>query len=238
MKKYYTHNGKDQAGPFTLEELTKQNINSSTMIWYEGIENWVKAGDIEELKSLVTIVPPPFKKAGVINEAINETINKTKKVLQNDPINQIEDKIPDQSKRRTFKWVIVILAVIGCISVVAFLINKSSLVKPSIEESLLVEDQEGTVYYENYYKYWHIDFRGQIVNRTKDYRIKDFVVEAKIFSESNTELFNKKYVIYKSVDPQSKLYINSEFKESFPQGSEILEWKIVDATFEKVNSAY
>lgn len=232
MKKYYTHNGTEQEGPYTLDELIQKKINTSTMIWYEGLDNWKKASEIEEIKSILTILPPPFKKQGTLNE----TLNKTKKVLQNDPINQIESKIPGQSKKKTFKWAIAVLAIIGSIAVIGFIVQKSPFGKPNIEESLFVENQKGSVYFESWYKYWHIDIGGYVVNKTAKYRFKDFVIEVKYLSEYNTELLTKKYVINKTVEPLEKVNIYTELKDNAPKGSEKLEWQIVDATVEKVKS--
>ena len=62
MKKYYTHNGVSQEGPFTIDEIKAKQISRDAMIWYEGMETWTKAGDIEELKSVFPAIPPPFIK--------------------------------------------------------------------------------------------------------------------------------------------------------------------------------
>ena len=61
MTYYYIHNGTEQSGPFTIESLKQQNINSKTMVWFEGIEGWSNASDIAELKPIITVLPPPFK---------------------------------------------------------------------------------------------------------------------------------------------------------------------------------
>jgi uncharacterized RDD family membrane protein YckC len=59
MKKYYiVLNGK-QEGPFTFEEL-KNKINLETFVWFEGLEKWIKAKELPELKTFFTQTPPPF----------------------------------------------------------------------------------------------------------------------------------------------------------------------------------
>ena len=63
MKKYFLHDGKEQSGPFDVEELKAKQITPDTSIWYEGIEDWTTAGKIEELKGLFkTSTPPPMTK--------------------------------------------------------------------------------------------------------------------------------------------------------------------------------
>lgn len=61
MKKYFLHNGQQQYGPYSLEELKSMNIAPETMAWYDGLPQWMRADQIEELKSLFgNAVPPPF----------------------------------------------------------------------------------------------------------------------------------------------------------------------------------
>ena len=36
-KKYYIHDGASQKGPFSVEDLLLNNINSDTPIWYDGM---------------------------------------------------------------------------------------------------------------------------------------------------------------------------------------------------------
>jgi hypothetical protein len=51
MKKYYYNDGKEQHGPFTLDELKAQGINRNTPVWYEGLPQWTEAGKISEIAS-------------------------------------------------------------------------------------------------------------------------------------------------------------------------------------------
>jgi hypothetical protein len=59
MKKYFYSNGQEKEGPFTLEELKAKNILPKTLIWHEGLEDWQEATNIEELKELFELSPPP-----------------------------------------------------------------------------------------------------------------------------------------------------------------------------------
>lgn len=61
MKTYYIHNGKENSGPFDLEELKEKKITKTTLVWFEGMDQWSHAGDIDELKSFFVVVPPPLK---------------------------------------------------------------------------------------------------------------------------------------------------------------------------------
>lgn len=63
-QKYYLHNGSEQTGPFSVEELKEKNITAKTHVWYEGIKEWVKAESVPELKEILSMnganTPPPF----------------------------------------------------------------------------------------------------------------------------------------------------------------------------------
>jgi len=53
MKKYFTHNGTEQSGPFTIEELKALNLTRNTPIWYEGLDEWTTMADVDELQVLL-----------------------------------------------------------------------------------------------------------------------------------------------------------------------------------------
>lgn len=58
--KYYIFDGHNQFGPFSKIELIKKGISKDTFVWFEGLSEWKKAGDIEELSDLFSIkqIPP------------------------------------------------------------------------------------------------------------------------------------------------------------------------------------
>lgn len=61
MKKYYLYNGARQYGPFSFAELKHQYLLRDTPVWYEGLNEWVKAGSVEELQEILPpAAPPPF----------------------------------------------------------------------------------------------------------------------------------------------------------------------------------
>lgn len=60
MSSYFIHDGKEQKGPFILEELKTQTINPNTSIWHEGLAEWTTANKLEELQTLFIKVPPPI----------------------------------------------------------------------------------------------------------------------------------------------------------------------------------
>lgn len=61
MKEYFFLTGKDQNGPFTIEQLESKGLTNETLIWTEGMETWQKLKDIPELAQSIKpkSVPPP-----------------------------------------------------------------------------------------------------------------------------------------------------------------------------------
>jgi hypothetical protein len=57
MKKYFTHNGTEQKGPYDYEEikilLNSKDIEKETYIWKEGMDNWELVFNLEEFKDLI-----------------------------------------------------------------------------------------------------------------------------------------------------------------------------------------
>lgn len=61
MKNFFIHNGKEQLGPFDINDLKSRDIHGDTPIWYDGLDDWTTASKVDELKEILrTITPPPF----------------------------------------------------------------------------------------------------------------------------------------------------------------------------------
>jgi hypothetical protein len=100
MKEYFFLSGKDQNGPFTLEQLHGQDITSQTMIWAEGMDKWQKLKDIPELAREfgIKILPPP------IPELKNEDLYKSKKATYN---KNSTDSISSSPANPALIWLII-----------------------------------------------------------------------------------------------------------------------------------
>jgi len=61
---YFVALGGKQEGPFTLLEIkpkvTANEIQRNTLVWAEGMPNWIKAEEVDELKPMFASVPPPL----------------------------------------------------------------------------------------------------------------------------------------------------------------------------------
>lgn len=106
MTEYYFLKGKDQKGPFIIEQLSDKGLTNETLVWTEGMENWKKLKDIPELVQTLKpkSVPPPHP-----NET-DEIISKTevsgqlKVTTERSPNPTLEALKPTQT---TLTWLII-----------------------------------------------------------------------------------------------------------------------------------
>ncbi|TDQ15197.1 hypothetical protein DFQ04_3083 [Algoriphagus boseongensis] len=60
MKKYFYTDGVTKFGPYSIEELLDKNISRDTKVWFYGLATWTPINEIEELKEVVSKIPPPI----------------------------------------------------------------------------------------------------------------------------------------------------------------------------------
>ncbi len=61
MSQFYYTDGKERFGPFSLEDLRGKNLTGETLIWREGLTDWVPAKTVSDLNPLfepVDLFPP------------------------------------------------------------------------------------------------------------------------------------------------------------------------------------
>ena len=83
------------------------------MVWYEGLDNWVKAGEVEELKVLFKSVPPPLNKDKPAPTPINV---KTK---------QVNNPVDNKAKEKNKKTGLIIGSIIALALILFFVMNYS-----------------------------------------------------------------------------------------------------------------
>lgn len=47
-------------GPLSIEDLAAHNIQSETLVWRNGFQEWRKAQNVQELQSVLSALPPPL----------------------------------------------------------------------------------------------------------------------------------------------------------------------------------
>lgn len=239
MKKYFLHDGKEQQGPFTADELKSRGLTAKTMVWFDGISTWTEAQFIPELKEFTVSTPPPFEKSSTINQ----TFDKAKKVIDKDYVNEIEHKIPNKTGKKVFKYSLIVLAILG----LAFIIN---MMMPSQErkeknnatEFLTIQETRLRHINPNMWSdgnkplYWKIE--GRISNSARTVTYKDIKLEVEFFTRTKTSLGKTIVTIYQMFPPnnlQDKYEKDTFFeikldgdapKDTYPENAII---KLIDA---------
>lgn len=204
MKKYFTHNGKDQEGPFDIEELKAKNISRETSVWHEGLDDWTTAGKIDELKSIFSASPPTFK------SNFSEPTPIPKKEAE---LSQKTYK-PEKKKSKTGKYILLLIAIVLIVIIVANQNSDSSSYSGQTyeEKVMTVEETERAKptsflsadgnYNENFWGN-KIKVHGTIKNSATVVTFKDAVVRITYYSKTKTALGNKEYTIYDTFPPNS-----------------------------------
>lgn len=134
MKKYYYIENEIQKGPFTIEELSKENIHLKTLLWTEGMENWEEAKKIIELKEIIKIIPPPLpNKAEKPIKVEAEISRKKDKILTPE-----REVIIAKEAKQNYKLILIsiLIGIIGFI----YYVNKNDGFKHSNIQTKLEND--------------------------------------------------------------------------------------------------
>ena len=159
MRKYFIHNGETENGPFDIEQLKLMQIKSETPIWYEGIQNWTIASNVEELKAIIisTSTPPKFENFSQQNTNINPPkFNQTQqqKIIEKEP-----------KKKNIIGNVLFGIGVIGAIFIVGA-IAISFFSQPNEAEEQLMNIQSDSIIKEDE----RARINAQNTEKNKNYR--------------------------------------------------------------------
>lgn len=232
MKKYYLHNGTEQIGPFSLEDLATKNITKDTEIWYEGLTDWTKAEKLDELEGVFKLIsPPPIKK--------RETSTPS-------PINKMSS---NEKIKKTTSWKsIFIKSAIACILIFGGMAIYSSLQNSgsSYDESYSAnsyEEQKMTVaeierlqptkflsadgtYRENFLGN-KLKVNGTITNSATVVSYKDAIVRVTYYSKTKTNLGSEDYTIWEEFPPNQTKNFKLKIKNYNNVNS--IGWEVINA---------
>lgn len=238
MKKFYIHNGKEQQGPFDMEDLKARIIKKETPIWFEGLAEWTTADKIDELKDLFNnTTPPPFSTK-------TNAPPPYQKATEQKPV---ESQRLISGKKNVLGNILQVIGIISFIVIIAIIIiakinsgdeaSTNEEHKTYKEKVMTVEEIEraqptnfliaGGDYNTNF---WgdKIKVHGVIKNKATVASYKDAVVRITYFSKTKTELGSKEYTIYENFPPHSE--VNFELKISNFKNVNSIGWEVIQAT--------
>ena len=219
MKKFYLHNGTENIGPFNLDELKAKATTKNTQVWCDGMEDWKNAGELDELKSILSVIPPPIAKMPEIKP----------------------EPIASNKKTHWFWRMIRVLAIliIVCIAIFAFIDYMNEKYSgSSYEESIMtigeMEAADPSSYlnatgtYKPTFLGDQLKINGVIENKATVTHFKDVIVEVIFYSKTNSEIAREQYTIYDFFAPNTK----KEFKLKVKNYSnvETIGWNVFNAT--------
>jgi hypothetical protein len=130
MKKYFHSDGKEKHGPVSLDQLQQENIGKDTLIWFEGLDDWTPASEVEELRPILELRPPPLiavesnvvleKNLDVEVESVFPKAHSVWKELEKDREGEVESLAPPSPtniglKKASQGWIIAgfVFSVLG-----------------------------------------------------------------------------------------------------------------------------
>jgi len=69
---YFTVEDGAKQGPFTFEEICAKRLLEDQMVWRHGLEQWVKAKELQELRAHIVYAPPPVLTESPLGDAQSE----------------------------------------------------------------------------------------------------------------------------------------------------------------------
>jgi hypothetical protein len=217
-KKYYIHDRVTQKGPFTLNELEQMELNSNTLIWYLGLEEWITLDKLPELHHLIKRIVPPnlgVKRGSelqsyslpIVEYDSSNTSRRNKRQSYGNPIDITSEpvaKVKTTSNKNYIRT--IVLSLIGLVMFALFLIvtNEDSyqeklLTLKDIENSdpLNFLETEGN-YSENFWE-TKINIEGQIRNKASVANYKDVVIRVVFYTKTKTVITTEDYMIYEFI---------------------------------------
>jgi len=136
IKNIYYSNGENQFGPFDLNELESKKITVDTLIWFDGMKDWVRADQVKDVKYII-------EKSDKIGEGFN--IEKVKKERLHEPKESINPTPDIKKPKKSYIGFIIYFFIffsllIGFFSINYF--NKNYKKVVTISENQKVEEEQ------------------------------------------------------------------------------------------------
>lgn len=219
MGHYFYSDGKSQFGPFSKEELKRHNINRNTLVWYEGLNEWKKAEELEELNDLFQVSPPPI------------------------PANLSNKPNPKKKKRWLVPVIIIsLIAVLVGVGIeyypdIEFYFEqreegnrKARQLESERSAPILFLNVERAALTEKLFSFVtdKAEIEGTIKNNATMTKYKDIKLDVYYYSKTKTVIKTEHFVIYEYISPNSYLPFKIEVEQ--PENYSSFEVRVLGAT--------
>lgn len=235
---YYIANG-EQKGPHNLEELKDLGVTRSTLVWKEGLSDWVAAGEIEELKAML---PPclPSQNRGGDTPSIPPIVSQPSQKA-------ISPSVKKKIWSRTwFRIAAGVIAALILIKIISSLSNRESRYTyeapsgvvqstPSPEEAIQANERTNASSYIECSVSSHKNLLGEFVmvgsffSTAKYITYKDPVLEFRLLSRTGSEVGTIQKTAYVKLPPGKQVQLD-KIKLSVSSDVKDFKFSIVDAT--------
>lgn len=184
MKEYFIFKGQDTIGPLSKLKLFSKNITRDTLVWFEGLSEWTRAGDVEELADLFSSkqVPPPLPRQTTPIQSLSESTYQRYKATS-----EFE---PKQKKKST-------KIVLWCVGVFVFLLVLTAIGYYYYEQNERQEIQYRTESNETTHPEWYLSIENESV--------KDNTLTGYIVNSSNYTTYKRIHIQFSYYDKNGKV---------------------------------
>lgn len=139
MERYfYLNSHNEQAGPVSPADFSRYGINETSMVWKQGMPNWMRAGQIPELSQYLHSTPPPPVGTNNNNgDNSGYSVNNSSHVNSNANNNQYKPMRPDNN----MLWAIL-STILCCVPTGVYAIIQASKVNDLYNNGSYAEAQE------------------------------------------------------------------------------------------------
>ncbi|GAA4339549.1 DUF4339 domain-containing protein [Flaviaesturariibacter amylovorans] len=222
MTEYFIHDGVNQTGPFSFEQLRDRKITGDTNIWVAGMSGWTKAKDVSELASILVVAPPPFNPNSRRHETASESA----------PAPNAQTRLPKEQKARRSRWPVLLILILLLGGAAAFVLYQQN--HYTAGASLFTDDEKVSP--------------GQYLKtsgKTRFNLIDQFVIEGKVENVAThtnyrnlilrVTFYNKSEEYIDAKDYDLDLVCQYGYSKSFklkieaPSGTRTAGWEVVRA---------
>jgi hypothetical protein len=218
---YFIHDGTRQLGHFTIEELKEKGISNTTPVWKEGLNDWVQASSLDELKGAFILSPPVFK------------AQNSPPVVPLPSASNAEKIGFKLGKFLGWSGLILILFLLG-----VFIYNKSFTTTFYTSTTIPFVDVEHSnsaqflaangIYHPNFWGTKE-EISGTVTNSAMHTNYKDAHIKVVFYSQTNSFISSQEYVLYEFVPYGSTKTFSLKLDK--PAAAAKCGWTAVAATY-------